>query len=128
MDTGGNRLMATATTLPTTLRDKLALLARRIRLLRALRGTSLLILTLVLIIGGTLLLDLWLDLPRTGMAVSLGLLAGLGLSAAVFGLIIPLCRRLDADSLAAIIEEKYPELGERLTSTVELADNRDIFH
>ena len=41
---------------------------------------------------------------------------------------MPLCRRLDAESIAAAVEEKYPELGERLTTTVELAGHRDAYH
>src|SRR5208337_303166 len=35
--------------------------------------------------------------------------------------VAPLCRRLDLEGLAALVEEKYPELNERLTTTVELA-------
>jgi hypothetical protein len=35
---------------------------------------------------------------------------------------VPLFRRIDAAALAALIEERYPDLGERLSSAVELAD------
>ena len=44
------------------------------------------------------------------------------------GLVLPLMRRFDAAALAAVIEEKYPDLGERHTTSVELADGDDDFH
>ena len=37
-------------------------------------------------------------------------------------------RSLDPAALAALIEEKYPELGERLTSSVELSATPDAYH
>ena len=46
----------------------------------------------------------------------------------LFGLATPLTRRLDAAAIAAAVEEKYPELAERLTTTVELAGGVDEFH
>jgi hypothetical protein len=117
--------MSTVTHLSSTLRDKLAAAAWRVRLLRAARGASLLALVMVLTGGAALAADAWLDLSAL---VRGGLLAAwLGLSAftAIVGLLLPLCRRLDVDALAALVEEKYPELGERLTSSVELADETD---
>ena len=41
---------------------------------------------------------------------------------------MPLSRRIDAAAIAAVVEEKYPELAERLTTSVELADRGDEFH
>src|SRR5206468_380864 len=64
-------------------------------------------------------------------AVRIGLLGGwatLGAIVALSGIVVPLCRRIDSTALAAVIEEKYPELGERLTSSVELAANPDAYH
>ena len=51
-----------------------------------------------------------------------------GLVLAFGGLVRPVMRRMDWESLAAAVEARYPELGERLTSTVELAASPDAFH
>jgi hypothetical protein len=102
--------------------------ASRIRLMRALRGTSLLLLTLVLLGGTALFLDYLVGLSAP---VRLVLLAGwlsLGALVAFFGLLRPLWRRLDPKCLAAVVEERYADLGERLMSVVELADDRDSRH
>jgi hypothetical protein len=58
-----------------------------------------------------LLADYLLDLPASVRETALVAWLGLG-----------------AEALAAVIEEKYPELGERLTSTVELAGDADTYH
>jgi hypothetical protein len=120
--------MATIAALPSTLRDKLTSLSRRIRLLRALRGTSLLLLVLLLLGGSALLVDHFLTLPELVLRITLAGLVGIGVLATFVGLLLPLCRRLDPDALAAMIEEKYPHLGERLTTTVELAGGKDGYH
>jgi hypothetical protein len=120
--------MATLTALPPALRGKLAAAARHIRFLRAVRGLSLLLLVLALTAEVALLADAALGLPPL---VREGLLAAwlaLGLGLALFGLLVPLCRRLAPEDLAALVEEKYPDLGERLTSTVELAGADDAHH
>ena len=69
-----------------------------------------------------LLLDAWLDLPAwVRVLVFVGwwsLTVFLGFTA----LVLPLSRPLRPEALAALIEEKYPDLGERLTSAVELSD------
>lgn len=116
-----------AAVLPATLRDKLAAAARRVRLLRAVRGISLVVLVLVLGAAAALAADAWLGLPglvRTGLLITWVVL---GVLAALVGLVLPLARRLDADALAALVEEKYPDLGERLTSSVELAGVQDLW-
>jgi hypothetical protein len=120
--------MATITALPPALRGKLTSVARHLRFLRAVRGLSLLLLVLALTAELALLADAALGLP---VVVREGLLASwiaLGAGLALFGLLVPVCRRIEPEDLAALIEEKYPELGERLTSTVELADAADIHH
>jgi hypothetical protein len=120
--------MSTAIGLPPALRAKLASVARRIRLLRAARGLSLLVLVTVLLIGGVFLVDLALGLTQPALAVALALLAAATSLIVLFGVVVPLSRALDPEALAAIIEEKYPELGERLTSTVELAGHPETAH
>src|SRR5262245_11541067 len=114
--------------LSATLRGKLASVARRIRLLRALRGTALLLLTLTLTAGLALLADYAFTLPPVVRGVLFALWAGLGGFVALYGLVLPVQRSLDPAALAALIEEKYPDLGERLTSSVELASTPDAYH
>jgi hypothetical protein len=114
--------------LPPDLRNRIAAVAHRVRRLRVLRGLALLTLILAVGFGAALLADYFLDLPS---AVRIGVLAawaGLGLAVALFGLLLPLTRRLDAADIAAAVEEQYPDLGERLTTSVELADAADEYH
>ncbi len=114
--------------LPATLRTKLTALARRIRLLRTLRGLSLLTLTLAFLLGALFAADLLVPLPAEVLRYALLGIAGAAALVGVFGLVVPLCRRLDPEALAALIEQRYPDLGERLTTAVELADQRDDWH
>jgi hypothetical protein len=114
--------------LPEALRAKLTALARRIRLLRAVRGLCLLTLTLLVLLGGLFLADALLALRPGVLRGALLGVAGVTLLVTVGGVLVPLCRRHDPEALAALIEERYPELGERLTTTVELAGNRDAWH
>src|SRR5262249_5832179 len=109
--------------LPSTLREKLAAAARRVRLLRAVRGLSILTLTLVLVAAAALVVDAWLDLPAVVRRIILASWTGLGVGLALFGILVPLCRRIDTSALAALVEERHPDLGERLTSSVELSDD-----
>jgi len=55
--------MSTIAALPASLRDKMTSLSRRIRLLRAVRGTSLLLLVLLFLGGCALLADYAFNLP-----------------------------------------------------------------
>src|SRR5262245_59308632 len=114
--------MSMTVQLPPTLQERLARVARRVRLLRALRGLSLLVLALTLVGGAALLVDLALgmNLPAGFRGIAFAVWAGIGITLGVAGLLRPLTRPLDPADLAAVIEEKYPELGERLTSSVEL--------
>ena len=78
--------------LSSTLRHKLATVAWRIRLLRTLRGSGLLLLTLAVTGGAALLADYFLNLPA---AVRIGLFAAwlsLGLAVALVALVLPLRR------------------------------------
>jgi hypothetical protein len=115
--------MSATVTLPSSLRTRLAAIHRRLRLLRAVRGLGLLVVVLGLFAAAAVLADHWLDLPALArqMLFSLWLIVAAGLL--LRGVVVPLCRRIDTEALAAVIEEKYPDLGERLTSAVELASN-----
>ncbi len=120
--------MATVAALPPTLRAKIDAVARHVRLLRAVRGLSALVLVLALTGGLALLADAAFELPWAMRAALLSVWSGLALSLTLFGLVVPLCRRLDPETIAAVVEEKYPDLAERLTSTVELSGDTDACH
>src|SRR5262249_13512395 len=116
---GGNSVTANTAALTPSLRSRLAAVARRVRLLRVVRGLSLVVLALLLTGAAAMLADYLLALPAL---VRLALCAGwflLGAGTLLVGLVLPLSRRLDAADLAAVVEQKYPELAERLTTTVE---------
>src|SRR4051812_10879616 len=107
--------MATVTALPSSLREKLTALTRRIRWLQALRGVALLLFTLALTAGAALLADAWLNLPGWGRGLLLTAWGCIGIAVAITGLLVPLARRLRPETLAAVIEARFPFLVERLT-------------
>jgi hypothetical protein len=120
--------MSSSVALPPVLREKLVALAWRIRCLRLIRGASLVLLAAVLTAGAALLLDAWLDLPAW---MRIGLFVGwwsLTVFLGFVAVIRPLSHPLRPEALAALIEEKYPDLGERLTSAVELANPAGTTH
>ncbi|MEX1097878.1 MAG: hypothetical protein WED34_17670, partial [Planctomycetales bacterium] len=108
--------------LPAELSPRFLQLRRRVQWLAAIRGVGLAVTVLVaglaLAFGADLLWDL------SGSA-RIALLAGV-VAAAAFcvwrGIIRPLWRAPAEAELAALVERSHPELGERLTSAVELAD------
>jgi hypothetical protein len=120
--------MSSIAALPPSLRQKITFLARRIRLLRALHGSSLLLVMLLITGSAAVSMDYWFGLPAAVRGVLLIVWACLGTSVAFRAICIPLCRKLTPDALAALVEEKHPDLGERLTSAVELAGNSGGFH
>src|SRR4051812_37257529 len=109
--------MSSSVTLPASLSARIQEVARRVRWLRALRGASLVVLLLALTAVAAILADHWLQLPALVRQINLGVWLALGSAAIFTALVTPLCRRLDPVDLAAAIEQKYPELGERLTSS-----------
>jgi len=113
--------MSSVAVLPSTLRDKLDAAARRIRALRAVRGVCVLFLALLCFAAAALAADQWLELAAGVRRALFFAWVGGGVSIALFALIVPLFRRIDPESLAAVIEERYGDLGERLTSSVELS-------
>jgi hypothetical protein len=112
--------MSSVAVLPSALHQKLAAAAQRVRRLRAIRGFSLLMATLILSGAAALALDAWLGLPGVVRLVLLCGWVSAGAGIAIGYLLIPLVRRIDSTALAALVEEKYADLGERLTSSVEL--------
>jgi hypothetical protein len=114
--------------LSAALRRKLAALARRIRLLRALRGLAWLVLVVALPLPVAFLTDRWLNLPDEVLSVVLAGLAAATVLVLALGVALPLGRRLSPAALAALVEKHYPHLGERLTSSVELAGCQGAGH
>jgi hypothetical protein len=112
--------------LPAPLRRHLATLAARVRGLCLLRGVSAVLLFLAL---GLLLIfaaDFFWTLSRPVLRAAAAVLAVGTLGLGCFCLVRPLCRPPGAHALAALIERRYPQLRERLTSSVALAERRDL--
>ena len=114
--------------IPPQIEQQLLALDRQIRDLAFLRGTGRLVLGLCLFLGCGLVLDALLDLNsalRWGLLISGMALAGLLVWR---GLIRPAFAPVSLSTLAAMIEEQFPELRERLISLVELrgGDSTDL--
>jgi hypothetical protein len=120
--------MSSTAVLPASLRDKLDAAAYRIRVFRAVRGLSLLALALLLLAAMALAADAWLDLAANVRRALFFIWVGAGTSIAIFTLIVPLLRGIDPESLAAVVEERWSDLGERLTSSVELSGEAGRAH
>jgi hypothetical protein len=118
--------MPSTTQLPGPLHQRILAVARRVHRLHLLRGASVLVLALATAVNLALLTDLVLreSLPAAARAALLAGWAALGVVLS-FGVLRALFRRLDPADLAAVIEQKYPELGERLTTSVELSRHAD---
>ncbi len=103
------------------LQTRLAAVSRRIRLLALTQGLSELVLALTLVGGVALLADYWLELPAWIRRAWFTAWLGIGATAILISILRPLLRRHRPEDLAAAVEAAYPELDERLYSTVELA-------
>jgi hypothetical protein len=120
--------MSQPATLPPKLQAGLNSLADRLRLLRAIRGAGVVVLFLALTAAVALTADYFFDLSplvRRGIFVSW---FGVGVILVCERLCLPIWRRLDPSLLAAVVEQAYPSLHERLTTTVDLASKTDARH
>ena len=118
--------MATAT-LPGNLHIKINALARRMAMLRVARVVAGFVVLLAVTAGLALLADHFWKLPIGLRFVLFGgwlVLAGLGAIRSIRSL----NTKSDADALAALIESEYPNLAERLTTSVELSEAPDGGH
>ena len=86
--------MSTTVQLPSSLRQRIAAVARRVRLLRAVRGLSLVLVLLALTAGAAAMADYWLDLPAATRQAVFSAWTGLGLIAFLSFVVLPLGRRL----------------------------------
>lgn len=120
--------MSDIAALPPSLRHQIMALAQRIRWLRAVRGGSLLLSVLLLTASAAFVSDYCLGLPAAMRLLFLIAWAGVGIALGILVLFLPLCRPLSPQALAALIEERHPDLGERLTSAIEVASNPGKYH
>src|SRR5262245_56821111 len=118
--------MSMTVQLPASLRDRLGALASRVRLLRGLRGLCVLVLVRALTAAVAIGTD-WVvggRLPIRVRGITLAVWSVLGILLAWAGY-RSFTSRIDPANLAAAVEERHPDLGERLTSSVELCQNSD---
>ncbi len=116
--------MVQARKVPDTVQSELNRLRVRLRQTTALRGLGHLLLTGTGTLLAALVADFLFDFEA---ATRYCLLAGqllLCVALCVSGVVRPLLRRLADEDIAAIAERKFPHLGERLTSLIELANDR----
>ena len=106
--------------LPPTLDEKFTDLAARVRRLLLLRNSGWLVAVGAFAAAAAMLLDAAFELP--GWARSFLLVGWLAIVAflAYRTIIVPALRPLDAAELAALVEQHFPGLGERLTTLVGL--------
>src|SRR5262249_38755236 len=124
----GGSVMSSSATLPSSLSQKLTTVIRRLRFLQMTRGLCGIVMELAVFTGLALLLDLAFDLPGEVRGVLLASWVGMGGGLGVRRLVVPMRRQPAAEAVAAAIEEQFPDLGERLTTSVELASLSDNFH
>ena len=112
--------------LPEPLRVKLQRLRRRVRVCSTVSGTT----TWLMLVLSAALVGMVADLLWTGPTPVRCAYWGVWLAAALAGLVglvlRPVLRRHPPEALTASVERTYPHLGERLTSTVELAHMPDV--
>lgn len=120
--------MSTIPGLPLSLETRLTFLDRRLRSRSLFRGACWLFLALSLGAGLAMAADAWVELPRFTRGFLLGIWAAGGIGLIGVGLLPHILRRKDATALAALVESRYPELHERLTTTVELSGPSDLYH
>jgi len=113
--------------LPDSIQGKLDDLAARVRRLRLIRGASAVVLTFVGVAAFSLVADAWLELPTAARVILFGLWVVTTITAVWFGLLRQR-RPPSAVAMAGAVEDQYPRLRERLTSTVELAEHAQPCH
>ncbi|NBO90830.1 MAG: hypothetical protein EBV06_00710 [Planctomycetia bacterium] len=113
-------------TLPPIVNDRLSALSGQVQRLRGLAGVGRLLIMLVLTAGIAVLADAYLALPSFVRLMMLLGVGGWGLWGVVRWVLVELFSQPDQADLAALVEKHYPELGERLLSSVELARDKRL--
>lgn len=109
-----------ASRLPKKVVVELGRLEGRIKSLSAISGLAITLLMVTALAAVTFVLDWWLDLSSLGRMVALGMILVTGLGGTLWAFKRYLFR-LPLPELAAAVEEKHPEFGERLISLVEFS-------
>ena len=109
-----------ATHLPTRVTDELRRLEGRIRSLSVLSGLAVAVMAMAVVAAIAFGLDYWLDLSSSSRWVALCTLIATGVGLGLYGM-RRLFLRVPLPELAAAVEEKHPEFGERLVSLVEFS-------
>jgi hypothetical protein len=114
--------MAFQYVLPHAVTSQLDSLRRRIRRIAVLRGCGLLLTLSCGLLVSTLLVDFLLDLEPASRSV--GFVGFCFAEIALFGFLLvrPFVIQLKDAEVASLAEERFPELGERVSSLVELSD------
>ncbi len=114
--------MAFQYVLPHAVTSQLDSLRGRIRRIAFLRGCGLFLMLSCGLLVGTMLIDFLLDLESSSRLAGFVAFCVAEVLLSVLLLIRPLVVYLKDAEVAALAEEKFPELGERVSSLVELAD------
>ncbi|MGF1580425.1 MAG: hypothetical protein ACFCD0_13775 [Gemmataceae bacterium] len=112
--------MAVHSHLPPSLQNQLTSLASHVRFVRLTRGLGLLAFTTLVLVATVGLIDAYTFLQAELLQYVLFGLIGMAAALGIFGCLLPAFRPMNWRGLAAVIEEHYPELHERLLSSVEL--------
>ncbi|WP_373652847.1 hypothetical protein [Schlesneria sp. DSM 10557] len=113
-------MSAVAPGIPTQIEQQLLGLDKQLRDAAFIRGVSRLIVGMALYLAGVVVLDAWLGLSGTIRGVLLGGWVVLAVVLIWRGVLRPMWTPVSFASLAAVVEQQFPELRERLTSLVEL--------
>ncbi|HEY0984652.1 hypothetical protein [Schlesneria sp.] len=113
-------MSAVAPGIPTQIEQQLLGLDKQLRDAAFIRGVSRLIVGMALYLVGVVVLDAWLGLSGTIRGVLLGGWVVLAVVLIWRGVLRPMWAPVSFASLAAVVEQQFPELRERLTSLVEL--------
>ena len=111
---------------PSELQHKLRALREHLRRLILLAGASRVLLVVVAALAASLFLDWSAKLDTPGRVVLLGGAGALTLYALWRFLVVPLRVRLGDEELALVVERRFPELDDRLISTVQFARAADV--
>lgn len=112
--------------MPEVLMQQFDRLRSRIRAVSAVGGLGLMFSLVAGFIGLSLLADVLLDLPlglRVGMLFGTITFAVLG---SLYWVIRPVTKQVQETELAAFVEHQFPQLNERLLSSVELRDDAEL--
>jgi hypothetical protein len=103
------------------LTNKLSAVRRKRAIVTALTGISAALGASIFLLGLTMVLDWWLELPRTAragmLAVELALIAYFG----IWHVILPILRGPDDEELALAVESETPTFRSRLISAIQLS-------